>query len=87
MEVEQAREQRRSLPRQGGKPLIAELSPLELAIIKHASVLALSRSTLKDQFDLDEILDMVEIKKSGCWGKLFKGGADKKNVKKKSEIF
>ena len=87
VEVEQAREQRRSLPRQGGKPLIAELSPLELAIIKHASVLALYRSTLKDQFDLDEILDMVEVKKSGFWGKLFKGGADKKNVKKKSEIF
>jgi hypothetical protein len=85
MEVEQAREQRRSLPRQGGKPLIAELSPLELAIIKHASVLALSRSTLKDQFDLDEILDMVEVKKSGFWGKLFKGGVDKKNVKKKGE--
>lgn len=83
MEVEQAREQRRSLPRHGGKPLIAELSPLELAIIKHASVLALSRSTLKDHFDLDEILDMVEVKKSGFWGKLFKGGADKKNVKKK----
>jgi hypothetical protein len=86
MEVEQAREQRRSLPRQGGKPLIAELSPLELAIIKHASVLALSRSTLKDHFDLDEILDMVEVKKSGFWGKLFKGGADKKNVKKKGRL-
>lgn len=87
MEVEQAREQRRSLPRQGGKPLIAELSPLELAIIKHASVLTLSRSTLKDQFDLDEILDMVEVKKSGFWGKLFKGGADKKNVKKKGKLY
>ncbi|KAF8587843.1 RhoGAP-domain-containing protein [Ramaria rubella] len=87
MEVEQARAQRRSLPRQGGKPLIAELSPLELAIIKHASVLALSRSSLKDQFDLEEILDMVEVKKSGFWGKLFKGGNDKKNVKKKGGVF
>lgn len=83
MEVEQAREQHRSLPFQGGKPLIAELSPLELAIIKHAAVLALYRSSLRDQFDLDELLEMVEVKKSGFWGKLFKGGNDKKNIKKK----
>ncbi|KDR80504.1 hypothetical protein GALMADRAFT_240793 [Galerina marginata CBS 339.88] len=76
----QAREQQRS-PRDSGAPYIAELSGLELAIVKHCAVLALTRSPLKDQFDLEEILEMVETKKSGFWGKLFKG--DKKNVKKK----
>ncbi|KAF8909401.1 hypothetical protein CPB84DRAFT_1516605 [Gymnopilus junonius] len=81
MEVAQAREQHRSLPRESATPYIAELSALELAIVKHCAVLALTRSPLKDQFDLDEILEMVETKKSGFWNKLFKG--DKKNVKKK----
>jgi hypothetical protein len=81
MEVAQAREQQRSLPRESSIPYIAELSALELAIVKHSAVLALTRSPLKDQFDLEELLEMVEVKKSGFWNKLFKG--DKKSVKKK----
>jgi len=83
MEAAQAREQQRSLPRQNSIPYIAELSALELAIVKHCAVLTLHRSPLKDQFDLDEILELVEVKKGGFWNKLFKGGNDKKNVKKK----
>jgi len=82
VEVAQAREQQRSLPRENATPHIAELSTVELAIVKHCAVLALTRSPLKDQFDLDEILEMVETKKSGFWGKLFNKG-DKKNLKKK----
>jgi hypothetical protein len=85
MEAAQAREQQRSLPRQNSIPYIADLSALELAIVKHCAVLTLHRSPLKDQFDLDEILELVEVKKGGFWNKLFKGGNDKKNVKKKGE--
>lgn len=82
LEQEQAREQRRSLPSQAGKPMLSVLTPLELLVIKHAAVLTLQRSPLKDQFDLDEILELIEVKKSTFWNKLFKGN-DKKNVKKK----
>lgn len=85
MEAAQAREQQRSLPRQSSIPHIAELSALELAIVKHCAVLTLHRSPLRDQFDLDEILELVEVKKGGFWNKLFKGGNDKKNVKKKGQ--
>ncbi|KAH9027776.1 hypothetical protein EDB84DRAFT_1499706 [Lactarius hengduanensis] len=81
-EAAQAMEQRRSLPRQSLVPYIAELTPLELAIVRHAAVVVLYRSPLRDQVDLDEILEMVEVKKQGFWGKLFKGN-DKKNIKKK----
>lgn len=81
MEAAQAREQQRSLPRENSIPYLAELSTLELAIVKHCAVLALTRSPLKDQCDLDELLEMVEAKKGGFWNKLFK--ADKKNIKKK----
>lgn len=83
MQVAQAREQQRLLPRQNSIPYIAELNAVELAIVKHCAVLALTRSPLKDHFDLDEILEMIETKKSGFWNKLFKGDKDKKNFKKK----
>ena len=84
MEAAQAREQHRSLPRESSIPYISELSPLELAIVRHSAVLALVKSPLKDSFDLDEILEMVEAKKSTFWNKLFnKGEKGLKNVKKK----
>ncbi|EGO22161.1 hypothetical protein SERLADRAFT_362555 [Serpula lacrymans var. lacrymans S7.9] len=83
MEAAQAREQQRSLPRQSSIPHVAELNALELVIVKHCAVLILQKSSLRDQFDLDEILELVEIKKGGFWNKLFKAGNDKKNVKKK----
>jgi len=79
-EAAQAMEQRRSLA-----PYVAELTPLELAIVRHAAVVVLYRSPLRDQVDLDEILEMVEAKKQGFWGKLFKGN-DKKNIKKKGAL-
>ncbi|KAG8956874.1 hypothetical protein FRC00_004796 [Tulasnella sp. 408] len=82
LELEQAKEQRRSLPRMAGKPLLAEMTPLELVIIKNFAVLALQRSPLRDQFELDDILELIEVKKSTFWNRLFKAG-DKKNVKKK----
>ncbi|TBU30656.1 RhoGAP-domain-containing protein [Dichomitus squalens] len=83
VEAAQAREQRRSLPSQSSIPYIGDLNPLQLAIVKHCAVLVLQRSPLRDQFDLDEILELVETKKSSFWNKLFKPGNDKKNVKKK----
>ncbi|KAI0028670.1 hypothetical protein K488DRAFT_58020 [Vararia minispora EC-137] len=80
-EAAQAMEQHRSLPRQNARPFIAELSPLELAIVKHAAVVILYRSALREQFELDELLEMVETKKSGFWNKIFK--QDKKKIAKK----
>ncbi|KAI6112638.1 hypothetical protein F5141DRAFT_1195407 [Pisolithus sp. B1] len=82
VEAAQAREQQRSLPRQSTAPHISGLSALELAIVKHCALLALLRSPIRDQVDLDEILELIEAKKGGFWNKLFKAG-DKKNVKKK----
>ncbi|KDQ18981.1 hypothetical protein BOTBODRAFT_126829 [Botryobasidium botryosum FD-172 SS1] len=83
LESEQAREQHRPLPRQDGKPLIAELNPLELMIVKHFAVLQLYRSPLREHFDLDEVLGSLEVKKNTFWDKFFKGGNDRKNVRKK----
>lgn len=76
-------EQRRSLPRQGGRRLIAELGPLEQLIVKHVAVLYLMRSPIRDAIDMDELGELLEGKKNTFWGKLFKGGKDKGAIKKK----
>jgi hypothetical protein len=83
MEAAQAREQQRSLPRLNSIPYIAELSALELAIVKYSAVLVLTKSPLKDMIELDELLEMVEAKKTGFWKTLL-GRGDKKNTKKKT---
>jgi len=74
VEAVQAHEERRSLPRESSVPYISDLSALELAIVKHAALLALYRSPLRDQF---------EVKKSGFFHKLFKTNNGQRNVKKK----
>jgi hypothetical protein len=71
-----------ALGRHPSTPYISELSPLALTIVKHAAVAALTRSPLANQFDLDEILELVEAKKAGFWTKLFKQNNDKKMKKK-----
>ncbi|KAG9122139.1 hypothetical protein FRC07_001612 [Ceratobasidium sp. 392] len=76
-------EQRRSLPRQGGRRLIAELSPLELLVVKHVAMFQLSKGPLRDVIDPDELSELLEAKKNTFWGKLFKGGKDKQAIKKK----
>ena len=84
VQVAQARAQHRPLPRESAIPFIAELSSLELAIVKHSAAVVLSKSTLGGQMDMDEIFDLLEMKKGGFWNRLFKaGGSGKKDVKKK----
>ncbi len=81
LEVEQAREQHRALT-DGGRSF-AELSALELFIVKHMAVMALQQSALRDLVPLDDLIEFIETRKNTFWGKLFKGGKEKKEVKKK----
>ncbi|CEL61926.1 Rho-type GTPase-activating protein 1 OS=Schizosaccharomyces pombe (strain 972 / ATCC 24843) GN=rga1 PE=1 SV=1 [Rhizoctonia solani AG-1 IB] len=76
-------EQRRSLPRQGSRRMLAELGPLEQLIVKHAAVQCLLRTPIRDAIDMDELGELLEPKKNTFWGKLFKGGKDKQGIKKK----
>ncbi|KZV93139.1 RhoGAP-domain-containing protein [Exidia glandulosa HHB12029] len=81
IEVEQARVEQRSLPRQGGNPYIADLSPLELQIVKHSALITLYKSGLREQFDLDEVLELIDVRRNNIWSKLFKGGGQKPKKK------
>ena len=88
VQAAQARAQHRQLPGESAIPFIAELSTLELAIVRHSAAVILSKSPLKDQMDMDEILDLLETKKGGFWKQLFKpSGSGKKDVKKKGTFF
>ena len=78
IEAEEARKHHRSLPSQSHVPLVAELTPLEMMIVKHSAILALYRSPLKNEFELDDLLEFVEVKKNNFWNKFFKGNKQKK---------
>ncbi|KAM0749370.1 hypothetical protein T439DRAFT_290651 [Meredithblackwellia eburnea MCA 4105] len=83
MQAEQAREQHRYVPSRMGT-LLSELSALEYFIVKHVAALMLSENAaFRDVAPLDELLDIIDTRKNTFWGKLFKGGNEKKTVKKK----
>lgn len=86
MEAEQAREQQRILPKNA--QLLSELSALEYLIVKHAAAITLASDLppYRDFAQLDDLLDIIDVKKNNFWGKLFKASnKDKKDVKKKGE--
>ncbi|GAA5851257.1 hypothetical protein JCM8547_004185 [Rhodosporidiobolus lusitaniae] len=68
-----------------GPKLLSELSALEYLIVKHvaAVVLASESSALSSVVTLEELLEIIDARKNTFWGKLFKGGEKKKEVKKK----
>jgi hypothetical protein len=86
VEAEQARMERGRTPRRDGRPLLSGLSVLESLIIKHFALLALQRSPLAPLIDVDELLELMEVKKNGWWNKIFKTGKDKKDLKRKGEL-
>jgi hypothetical protein len=68
----------------GGRPLLASLSSLQLLILKHFALLQLQKTGIGHLIELDEVLELLEIRKSQWWNKIFKGNA-KKDQKKKGE--
>lgn len=60
--------------------LLTDLEVCDTAIVKHAAVWLLHHSELRDKFDLDEVLELIEMRKVGIWNKIFK--AEKKGKKK-----
>jgi len=87
IEVEQARVEQRSLPRQGTNPFLSDLSPLELQLVKHSALLTLYKSGLREQFDLEELLELIDVRRNNIWTKLFKGGQKPKKKGKSHQIY
>ncbi|KDE02242.1 hypothetical protein MVLG_07192 [Microbotryum lychnidis-dioicae p1A1 Lamole] len=92
MQAEQKREQMRYQPTRPVAtlaPLLSELSALEYLIVRHIAALLLlteapnARFSFRDVVALDELLEVIDERKNTFWGKLFKGGKEKKSEKKK----
>ncbi|WWD21117.1 hypothetical protein CI109_105598 [Kwoniella shandongensis] len=65
-----------------GKVLLSVLNPLQSLILKHFALLQLQKTGLGHLIELDEVLDLLEVRKNQWWNKIFKGNA-KKDQKKK----
>lgn len=85
VEAEQAKLEHRPPPISEGRPLMAELSALDATIVKHFALIALTKSPIAHYIDMEELFELVEIRKNQWWNKLFKPGKDKKDVKRKGE--
>lgn len=70
-------------PRLAPPLLLTDLDACDAAIVKHAAVWLLSQSELREKFDMDEVLELIEVRKAGIWNKIFKG---EKKGKKKGEF-
>ncbi|WWC97915.1 hypothetical protein V866_004803 [Kwoniella sp. B9012] len=63
-------------------PLLSTLNPLQSVILKHFALLQLSKSGLGHLIDLDDVLELLEVRKNQWWNKIFKGTAKEKQKKK-----
>ncbi|GAA6021426.1 hypothetical protein JCM10207_004729 [Rhodosporidiobolus poonsookiae] len=69
-----------------GPKLLSELSALEYFIVKHVAAVLLASSeasAMREVVGLEELLEIIDARGKTFWGKLFKGGEKKKEVKKK----
>lgn len=64
------------------RPLLCALNPLQSLIVRHFALLQLQKSGIGHLIELDEVLELLEARKSQWWNKIFKGNA-KKDTKKK----
>jgi hypothetical protein len=83
VEAEQAKLDHRPPPVSEGRPLMSELSALDATIVKHFALIALTKSSIAHYIDMEELFELVEIRKNQWWNKIFKPGKDKKDVKRK----
>ncbi|KAI9636708.1 uncharacterized protein MKK02DRAFT_25397 [Dioszegia hungarica] len=64
------------------RPLLAGLNQLQSLILKHFALLALQKSGLGHLIELDEVLELLDVRKNQWWNKIFKGNVKDKQKKK-----
>jgi len=67
------------------RPLLSSLNQLQSLILKHFALLQLQKTGLGHLIELDEVLELLEVRKSQWWNKIFKGN-NKKDQKKKGKL-
>lgn len=66
----------------GQRPLLAGLNQLQSLILKHFALLQLQKSGLGHLIELDEVLELLDVRKNQWWNKIFKGNVKDKQKKK-----
>ncbi|KAL7421357.1 Rho-type GTPase activating protein Rga1 [Cryptotrichosporon argae] len=69
-------------PVDGGRLLLATLSPLQSLIVRHFALLQLMKTGIGHLIEVDDVLELLEVRKSQWWNKLFKNNAKKEQKKK-----
>jgi len=82
--VDEEKKNKRLMPRT--KYYLSELSALEYVIVKHVAVVVMEQY-LKDWFTLEELLDLIGVKRTNFWTKFVTTikSSEKKSVKKKGK--
>ncbi|CAG8513332.1 10526_t:CDS:10 [Paraglomus brasilianum] len=80
--VDEEKKNKRLMPRT--KCYLSELSALEYVIVKHVAVVVMEQY-LKDYFTLEELLDLIGVRRTNFWTKFVTTikSSEKKNIKKK----
>lgn len=82
LQAEHDREQRVTGERMR-RPMSA-LGSEELLVLKYVALVRLERSALSNKLRMEELLELLEVRKSTFWGKLlFKGSKDRREVRRK----
>jgi hypothetical protein len=81
--ADQTMHERERLERDG-RPLMSELNQLQGLILKHFALLQLQKTSIAHLIELDEVLELLEVRKNQWWNKIFKG-PNKKDQKKKGQ--
>lgn len=68
-----------------GRPLMSELNQLQALILRHFALLQLQKTAIGHLIELDEVLELLEVRKNQWWNKIFKGN-NKKDQKKKGRF-
>ena len=66
------------------RPMMSMLDQVQTVIVKHFALLQLQKSPIAHLLELDDVLELLDVRKSQWWSKIFKGNA-KKEQKKKGE--
>ncbi|WFD35793.1 Rho-type GTPase activating protein Rga1 [Malassezia cuniculi] len=62
---------------------LSSLEPEEMFVLKHLALGMLMQSSISDQLAVDDLMELIEVRRNTIWGKLFKGGNGRRDVRKK----
>ena len=79
----QAERERERMPHEREHRPVSSLAPEELLVLRYVALAQLQRSAIAEHVDIDDLLETLEVRKSTFWGKFFRGGKERRDVRRK----